>query len=101
MKAQAWSTAEPVPWLPPPSCRRCGSVEHVVSDDGPAICRVCLFAWGHYSVLIQRGSVVHEVGGVQLRHAGHAVPVHGCLLCRADEIASAPTLDSWMRRRGG
>ncbi len=71
-----------------------------MSDDGPAICRVCLFAWGHYSVMIQRGSVVREAGGLTLRHAGHVVPILGCQLCRAEQIAATPTFDGWLRGRG-
>jgi ribosomal protein S14 len=88
------------PWMSRMRCRRCGRTEHVIEGDGPPVCRVCLFAWGHYSATILKGAVVREVGGIQLRHADHSVPFLGCPLCRADQVRSAPSFDGWMRGRG-
>jgi ribosomal protein S14 len=100
MKAHAWSSPS-APSGRRLRCRRCGRGEHLVTGDGPAVCRICLFAWGHYSVAIARGRVVREVGGIQLRHASHDVPTLGCPLCRAAQVAATPTFDSWLRGRGG
>ena len=72
----------------------------MVDGDGPPICMTCLYAWGHYSATILRGSVVREAGGIQLRHAGHAAPMFGCPMCRADRVRSALSFDGWMRGRG-
>lgn len=100
MKPRAWtSTFARTPRGP--RCRRCGTSAHLVTDDGPVVCRVCLFAWGHYSATISRGAVVPEIGGLQLRHAGHQVPTLGCVLCRSAQLASTPTFDAWLRGRGG
>ena len=97
------SIAAPVsgshPWMEVQRCERCGRSEHVIADDGPAICRVCLFAWGHYSRVILHGHAIREAGGVQLRHATHAYPILGCPLCRADQLRGTPSFDGWMRGR--
>jgi ribosomal protein S14 len=97
------SLAAPVPenhtWMARPRCGRCGRSEHVIDGDGPSICRICLFAWGHYSGLVLRGLVVHEVGGVQLRHAAHDYPMVGCPLCRADQLRVTPSFNGWLRGR--
>ena len=65
----------------------------------PSVCRVCLFAWGHYATVILRGLVVREAGGVQLRHAGHDYPMPGCPLCRTDRLRGAPSFDGWLHGR--
>jgi hypothetical protein len=80
-------------------CARCGRNEHVVDGDGPSVCRVCIFAWGHYSAVILRGRIVREVGGVQLRHAGHDHPMLGCPLCLTDQLRGAPSVDGWLGGR--
>jgi hypothetical protein len=85
--------------VPGPSCERCGRSKHVIDRDGPAICRVCLFAWGHYTRLVVRGLVVREAGGVQLRHQSHDYPMLGCPLCRADQLRGASSFDGWLRGR--
>ena len=82
-----------------PCCERCGRTEHVIDGDGPTVCRVCLFAWGHLSDVILRGRVVREAGGVQLRHAAHDHPAVGCPLCRVDQPRGTPSFDGWMRGR--
>ena len=82
-----------------PRCDRCGRTDHVIDGDGHSICRVCLFAWGHYSWMILRGRVVREAGGVQLRHASHDYPMLGCPLCRADQLRGTPSFDGWLRGR--
>jgi hypothetical protein len=99
MKAQAWSRS-PKPATEPATCRRCGGVTHLIAGDGPAVCRVCLFAWVQYAAVIGRGPVVHEIGGAQLRHASHDVPVRECRLCRAAQLSAAPHFDAWLRGRG-
>jgi hypothetical protein len=97
--------AAPHPWtqttplMAEPRCERCGRTEHVIDGDGPTICRVCLFAWGHYSRVILRGRVVREAGGIQLRHASHDYPSLGCPLCRADGLRPAASFDGWMHGR--
>ena len=65
----------------------------------PAICRVCIFAWGHYSAVTLRGLIVREVGAVQLRHAGHDDPMLGCPLCRTDRLRGTPSFDGWLHGR--
>ena len=82
-------------------CERCGRADHLIDGDGPTICRVCLFAWGHYSRVILRGHVVREAGGVQLRHAAHEYPTLGCPLCRGNQLRAAPSFDGWTRGRNG
>jgi ribosomal protein S14 len=97
------SFAAPHPWtqaaLAARRCERCGRRDHVIEGDGPSICRVCLFAWGHYSRLILRGRAVREAGGIQLRHAAHDYPILGCPLCRADQLRGAPSFDGWLGGR--
>jgi ribosomal protein S14 len=88
------------PWRGGARCGRCGRTGHLIAGDGPTVCRICLLAWGHYTATILRGAVVHEVGGVQLRHASHETPLPGCPLCRAEQVRSAPSFDGWMRGRG-
>ena len=97
MNAQPWPAA---PEPDPASCRRCGRVTHLVSGDGPVVCRVCLFAWVHYADVVRRGPLVREMGVVQLRHAEHGAPVTGCRFCRAAQLAAAPHFDAWLRERG-
>jgi hypothetical protein len=78
-------------------CHRCGRAEHVIAGDGPPVCRVCVFAWGHYTAAILRGPAVRETGGAYLRHAGHGVPHLGCQLCQAAQVRATPTFDGWAR----
>ena len=96
------SLAAPVPgghpWMARARCERCGRTEHVIDGDGPAVCRVCVFAWGNYSAVILRGLVVREAGGVQLRHATHDYPTLGCPFCRPDPLRRAPSFDRWPGR---
>lgn len=87
------------PWIARARCERCGRTEHLIDGDGPAMCRVCVLAWGHYSALILRGQVVREVGGVQLRHTAHDDPTLDCPLCRTDPLRRAPSFDGWLRGR--
>jgi hypothetical protein len=97
------SFAAPYPWTQAAPavrrCERCRRTEHVIEGDGATVCRVCLFAWGHYSRMILRGMAVREAGGIQLRHAAHAYPILGCPLCRADQLRGAPSFDGWLRGR--
>ncbi len=81
-------------------CARCGGSRHVIDDDGPAVCRVCLFAWGHYARALRSGETVPELGGLQLRHVAHETPLLGCPLCRAQQVRSAASFDGWARGRG-
>jgi ribosomal protein S14 len=99
MQSHAPPVMESHPWMARARCERCGRSEHVVDGDGPSVCRVCIFAWGHYSTVILRGLIVHEVGGVQLRHAAHAYPTLGCPLCRTDQLRAAPSFDGWLHGR--
>ena len=69
----------------------------MIDGDGRAVCRVCLFAWGHYAAAILGGSVVHEAGGIRLRHTSHVAPVVGCALCRVERVRAGPSFDTWMR----
>jgi hypothetical protein len=88
------------PWMADVArCRRCGRTDHLIDGDGPTICRICLFAWGHYSRFILRGLVVREAGGVQLRHAAHDYPMLGCPLCRGEQLRGAPSFDGWLGGR--
>ena len=80
-------------------CGRCGRTDHLINGDGPTICRICLFAWGHYSRFILRGHVVREAGGVQLRHAAHHYPMLGCPLCRGEQLRGAASFDGWLGGR--
>jgi ribosomal protein S14 len=81
-------------------CQRCGRGEHLVEGDGRVVCRICLFAWGHFARSLRAGVIVHEVGGIQLRHLGHAIPLATCALCRAERLRSAPSFDGWARGPG-
>lgn len=81
-------------------CQRCGRPEHLVEGDGRVVCRVCLFAWGHFARSLRTGVIVHEMGGIQLRHLGHDLPVAGCALCRAERLRSAPSFNGWARGAG-
>ena len=99
MQSHAAPVVESHPWMARPRCERCGRTAHVIDGDGPAICRVCLFAWGDFSAAILRGRVVHEMSGVQLRHAAHDDPMVGCPLCPTDRLRGAPSFDGWLRGR--
>ena len=98
MQSHAAPVLEGDPWMARPRCERCGRTEHIIDGDGPTVCRVCLFAWGHYSAVILRGHVVREAGGAPLRHASHEHPISGCALCRAD-VRPPPSFDGWLRGR--
>lgn len=101
MESQAQPTFLPHPWIAPARCARCGRADRVIEGDGPAVCRVCLFAWAHYSSVILggKGTLVREPGGIQLRHADHDVPMLACPRCRSGDVRSTPTFDGWMRGR--
>jgi hypothetical protein len=49
--------------------------------------------------VILRGLIVREVGGVQLRHAGHDHPMLGCPLCLTDRLRPSTSFDGWTRGR--
>ena len=99
MQAERWSRS-PKPVADAPACARCGRSAYLIAGDGPAVCRVCLFAWVHYAAVVGQGPVVRELGVAQLRHVDHDVPRPGCRLCRAAQLAAAPHFDSWLRGRG-
>ena len=99
MQSHAPQVRESDPWMARARCERCGGTEHLIDGDGPAVCRVCVFAWGHYTAVILRGLVVREAGGVQLRHAGHDYPAPSCPLCRTDRLRGAPSFDGWLHGR--
>jgi hypothetical protein len=57
-------------------------VEHLLEDDGPRICRICLFAWGRLAADLAAGTVTTEPSIIELRHRTHAVPLLACPRCR-------------------
>lgn len=89
-------------WLSPasrPSCCRCDREDFLIEGDGPTVCRVCVFAWGGLGAAVRTGSVVPEVGGLQLRHAAHETPLLACPLCRAGRRDRLASLDGSARDR--
>jgi hypothetical protein len=66
-----------------PVCRRCGGRNHLIEDDGPPICWICLVAWARFGADIVAGIPIREPGGLELRHDSHEFPLLACPLCRA------------------
>jgi hypothetical protein len=67
----------------PTVCIRCGGTRHLVTDDGPTRCRLCIMVWGHYAASVMSSTGPHERGRAELEHQDHSVPRPGCLLCAA------------------
>lgn len=64
-----------------PRCARCRTTRHLITGDGPAVCRVCVLAWGWVARLVTSGPFIREPGDPELRHAEHRVPSLGCRAC--------------------
>ncbi len=66
-------------------CSRCGDGRNLVEDDGPPVCRRCIYAWGWYAGRLTGSSMAaaYEASQVELIHREHhLVPVVSCAFCR-------------------
>jgi hypothetical protein len=68
------------------SCRRCGGTRLLITDDGPVVCRNCVYAWTSFArIAAPTVHLIPEPGRAELEHrARHrALASIGCAYCAA------------------